>query len=204
MRDKKKIISIILFCFLLCVGIYISFTLDQKRPNEVDATEKSDILIPEIWKVDIKGAVINPGVYEVSDGDRVSDVIEKAGGLAKGANTTFINLGKRVFDEMIIWIYTDKEIDELKLSLVQYIEKECNCPSVKNSACLNNGEMDDKVNINTANLDQLMTLPGIGEVKAKAIIEYREKNIFKTIEDIKNVSGIGDSAYEKIKDYITV
>ena len=204
MRDKKKIISVILFSILLVVGIYISFALDKKEPSEVVATEKKDEGILEIWKVDIKGAVVNPGVYEVSIGDRVSDVIEKAGGLKEGGNTTFINLGKRVFDEMTIWIYTDKEISEFKLSTIQYIEKECNCPSVQNSACLNKGESDGRVNINTASLAELMTLTGIGEAKANAIIEYREKSMFKSIEEIKNVSGIGDSAYEKIKDYITI
>ena len=116
---------------------------------------------------------------------------------------------------MVIIIYTKKEIKEMKkgTTTVKYIEKECICPKLENNACIENSitnndvetKDNQKISINKANLSQLTTLSGIGESKAKAIIEYREKNNgFKSIEELKKVSGIGESTYEKIKDNITV
>jgi competence protein ComEA helix-hairpin-helix repeat region len=208
MKDKKKLIAIVLFIIILIITIIASFIIDTKDKGQkaiVHAkTEEKEILF-EIFKVDIKGAVKNPGVYEVKKGDRIIDLINIAGGLIKEANTNFINLSKELEDEMIVWVYTNKEIIDLKLgeTIIKYIEKECNCPSTKNTACINSND-EALVNINTADMEVLLTLSGIGESKAKAIIEYREKQLFINIEDIMNVSGIGESAFEKIKDYITV
>jgi competence protein ComEA len=208
MKDKKKLISIGIFSLTLLIIFVISLSLngDNRESNKIVlAKNDNDGMIRiEHLKVDIKGAVKNPGVYEVEMGNRVIDLIEKAGGLLKGANTDYINLSKVLSDEMIIWIYTDSEIEKLKLgnTIIEYIEKECNCPSVSNTACINNSS--SLININTADLNLLMTLSGIGESKAKAIIDYREKNSFKSIEDIMNVSGIGESAFVKIKDFITI
>ena len=113
---------------------------------------------------------------------------------------------------MVIKIYTNKEIeDSNKVEVVtKYVEKECNCPKIQNDGCLNSNSSDNQnpssnlVNINSCTLDELLTLPGIGESKAQAIFEYRKTNKFNTIEDIKNVTGIGQSLYDKIKDYIEV
>lgn len=146
-------------------------------------------------------------MYEVDSQKRVNDIITIAGGLNKDANTNYINLSAKVTDEMVIWIYTNKEIEKLKLDLssTDYMIKECNCPVVNNTTCLNNSSINEKININKATKEELMTLDGIGEAKAQDIINYRETNgAFKNIEDIKNVSGIGDSAYTKIKNNITI
>lgn len=126
--------------------------------------------------------------------------------MKKNANTEYINLAKNVEDEMIIWIYTNSEIKQYEEDNIKYayIEKECNCPDVTTSTCINNTQTTGKININTASLEELMTLTGIGESKALSIIEYREQTPFSTIEDIKNVSGIGESAFDKIKENITV
>ena len=120
---------------------------------------------------------------------------------------------------MVIIIYTKNEIKEMKkgTTTVKYIEKECICPKLENDACIvesvtnveTNIEKENdaisKISLNNATISELMTLSGIGESKAKAIIEYREKNNgFKSIEELKNVSGIGNSTYEKIKDKITI
>lgn len=209
MKNNRKFVLFILLVIILGLFYLVSFILNDGE-NVVAREEiiKTTALKEEEFvKVDIKGAVKKPGVYEVNNGMRVIDVIEKAGGLSKSANTEYINLAKTVTDEMTIWIYTDKEIEKFEESNIkyEYIEKDCNCPSVENSACIDSGTSDNtKININTATLEELMTLSGIGEAKAKDIIEYREKTPFSSIEELKNVSGIGDSSFEKIKNNITI
>lgn len=166
--------------------------------------------------VDVKGAVNAPGVYEIDEERRIIDAINIAGGLLQNADTTNINLSKKVEDEMYIIVYTKDEIYNYKLNNEKSNEKiicasvECDCPDISNDACINKEDMNDnedmgKISINTATKEELMNLSGIGETKANAIISYREENgDFKNLEDVKNVSGIGDSVYEKIKDEITL
>lgn len=178
------------------------------------------------YKVDIKGAVNKPGVYEVIEGSRVIDVINTSGGLKENANTFYINLSKKVTDEMVIIIYTNEEIENLKSKNKEEIDTNIYiCPDNINDACiaskdestLSQNEVDniDKsdstssekiiVNINSATKEQLMTLPGLGETKASAIITYREENgNFTKLEDLTNVTGIGTSTFEKLKKYITI
>jgi competence protein ComEA len=117
---------------------------------------------------------------------------------------------------MVIIIYTNKEVENIKKEdEIQYIvDNTCICPTITNDACITNNTSEqesttnnivDKVNINTASILDLEKLPGIGASKAQAIIDYRDTNgIFNSIEEIVNVSGIGESLYEKIKEYITV
>ncbi len=210
MKNNKKIILCIFLVIILGIFYIINIFFDKEeiRATSIEKVEVKEEVAQdsELVKVDIKGAVKNPGVYEVSVNNRVIDVIKIAGGLNKSANTEYINLAKNVTDEMIIWIYTDSEIREFMDSNVkyEYIEKECHCPDVDSSACINENNGKDKVNINTATKEELMTLSGIGEAKALSIIEYRENTPFKTIEDLKNISGIGDSIFTEIKDFITV
>ncbi len=181
--------------------------IEEKHEEVVLGT----IEIPK-YKVDIKGYVKKPGVYEVEEGTIVNDVISLAGGLKSGATTKNINLSKRVKDEMVIYIYTSNELKKYESA-----PQECKCDDVVITSCegssiitseiptTSSSEQNSIININTASLEELMKLSGVGEAKAKAIIEYREKNgKFNTIEDIKNVSGIGEAAYQKIKDNITV
>ena len=224
------VISIILLSF--CVCSYFIFINNEEGINEVSAVD--DVIISEednslesdgnkeeeIIKifVDIKGEVKKPGVYEVDNGSRVIDVINKAGGLKKEANTRYVNLSKKVSDGDVIVIYSNDEINEAMKSDIIYVETPCVCEEV-NDACLENNISDDsnennnindnvvsdKININTASVDELMKLKGIGEAKAKSIAEYRENNgLFSKIEDILNVSGISEKIYENIKDSITV
>lgn len=161
--------------------------------------------------MDIKGEILTPGIYSMSSSSRVIDVIEKAGGLTKNANTTVINLSKKITDEMVIIIYSNEEVKnfaktkEVEQQVQQYcVQKEET--ALKNDACITeNTTTSSKVSINKATLEQLQTLPGIGEAKAKDIIAYREQNgPFTTIEDLKKISGIGESVFAKIKDYITL
>ena len=138
------------------------------------------------------------------------DAINTAGGLTNKSDTSNINLSKKLKDEMVIIVYSKQEIINMK-------EKEkITCPPC-NNACIEEKdetskiniteekEETGKININTANIEELQKLSGIGEAKAQAIIDYRNKNgNFKDIEEIKNVQGIGEAAFEKIKDNITV
>lgn len=113
---------------------------------------------------------------------------------------------------MVIIVYTKEEVKNSNVvdTVIKIVEQECVCPNVKNDGCLNT-EIDNTIsngngliNINTATLEQLQEIDGIGESKAKKIIEYREeKGKFTSIEDIMNVDGIGEKLYETIKAYIT-
>lgn len=221
MIQKIKEKKIIKGCFiLLLVTLIICTTNYLNNSNTVLAkvTEKVEEKLKKI-RVDIKGYVINPGVYELNENSRVIDVINLAGGLKEGSNTNLINLSKKLKDEMVIIIYSNEEIEQYKQSKIKteyvynteyiYIEVD-SCPDDMNGACISdykatNNELNGKVNINTASIDELTKLPGIGTSKAEAIIDYRINNgDFKNINDISNVNGIGKSMFEKIKDNITV
>lgn len=176
---------------------------EEKNDDNDDSKSEEEEKSTSKVVVDIKGMVVNPGVYEVDSTARVNDVIILAGGLLEGADTSLINLAKIVSDEMTIIIYTNEEARE------KYKEELCICDFelVKNDACVSDSdeEEDNLVNINTCTIEELMEVKGIGKVKAEAIIKYREDNgNFSTIEDIMKVSGIGESLFEKIKEYIKV
>lgn len=214
----KKIILILLGISIILIGVIFILYKNYQSKNEevidifkdeevVENNEKSEEEKEESSNkkkvvVDIKGMIVSPGVYEVDSTSRVNDVINIAGGLLEGADTSMINLAKIVEDEMIIIIYSREEIlDKYKDEVCV-----CDCPEITNDACIDtNNEINKKVNINTASKEELMTIPGIGESKAEEIIKYRDEHgNFSSIEDINNVSGIGESLFEKIKDYIAV
>lgn len=219
MKYKKYILIILII--LGFIFILLNKKIDDEIILEESNLETKEEINEEVVniKVDIKGAVKNPGVYEVGENSRVSDVIALSGGLTDEADTSVINLSKNVIDEMVIIIYTKDEINEMKKgsTSIKYIEKECICPKLENDACIedkidnvpleeeSNNDLNDKISLNNASLDELMTLDGIGEKKAQAIIDYRNKNNgFKSIEEILEVDGIGSTAYEKIKDRLTL
>ena len=139
----------------------------------------------------------------------VIDVINEAGGLTDIADTSVINLSKKISDEMVIIIYSKEQV--ANFSKVKEIEKQvqdkCNQPdqnSLINNACITTENIITKISINTSTKEQLMTLQGIGEAKANDIIKYREENgPYETIEDLKKVPGIGDNLFAQIKEDIT-
>lgn len=227
MKVIKKIVyplTIIIFIFIFIGLIVVKKYLNNSKYDEIEMTtniikeEINEIDVDNqkqiIYNVDIKGAVKKPGVYRLDSNLTVNDVINIAGGLTNDADTSVINLAKKITDEMVIIIYTKEEVKKSNIvdTVIKVVEKECVCPNIENDGCLNN-EINDTitnkddvnlVNINTASIDELKTINGIGESKAKNIIEYRKKNgNFKSIEDIKNVEGIGDTLYETIKIFIT-
>ncbi len=215
---KYKVI-IILFIVLIILGISIvsniiekdDATVDEelieekvKENKDIESSTKEDNKIV----VDVKGMVVNPGVYQIDKNSRVLDAIKLAGGVSDEGNTQYLNLSKKITDEMVIIVYSNEEIKKFEQSneKIVYIEKECECPDNINDACIGEKSKDSNnnlISINIGTLEELMTLPGIGESKARSIIEYREKNgEFKTLEELINVSGIGESVYSKIKDNI--
>ena len=201
--------------FLFRKDIFKSKKKEIKKDSEIVIKKKEKTSSSEtLFKVDIKGQVNNPGIYSLKEGSRVIDVIEASGGLTENANTTVINLSKKIEDEMVIIIYSNEEVNNF--SKTKEIEKQVieNCTkkdenSLKNDACINTSNEETNtnniiININSATQEELMTLPGIGESKAKDIITYRTEKPFTSIEDIKNVPGIGESLFAKIKENITI
>lgn len=230
---KKNLFNILLVIIIIITTGIILFNLflfskiDNKNKiiTEENIEEETEEII-DSYRVEIKGLVKNPGVYEATEKEHVIDIINRAGGLEEGANTELLNLAKKITDEMVIIIYSNDFINNYKESKQKieyvYVEVE-NCPDKINQACINNyennssndkennnsnnvqKEQNDKVSLNKATKEQLMTLKGIGEAKAIDIINYRnDNNGFKTIDDILNVKGIGNSVFEKIKENITV
>lgn len=146
-----------------------------------------------IIAVHICGAVKQPGVYEVLEGSRISDVIKLSGGLAKEAAGDYINQAEKVTDGQRYYIPTVNELEDLPA-----------VEMIRSGQSDNNIEdKDQSVNINTADEDELMTLPGIGEAKAKSIIDYRNTNgKFKTTEELMNIPGIKEGLFNQIVSMI--
>ncbi|MCK8607322.1 ComEA family DNA-binding protein [Apilactobacillus ozensis] len=134
--------------------------------------------------VDIKGQVKKPGVYKLSATLRVDDAIRLAGGFTKDANRNNVNLAQKLTDQMVILV---EDEDDSRVS------------SNSNIA----GKSSDKININTADANQLTSISGIGDKKANKIIDYRNQNgLFSSLDDLKNVDGFGDKTVEKLKEYL--
>lgn len=211
---SSLVISICLFSIIL-IGAnkekVEAIDYDEELKVTATATEKS---MKSIY-VDVKGAVKKPGVYEVKENAIVNDCIKMAGGITSSGTLSNINLSKKVTDEMVIYVFKKSEITTTARNEVpcttEVIEVN-NCPIITTSNITSETKKEEpttsvinkKVNINTATKEELTSLSGIGDSKAKSIIEYRKINPFKSIEDLKNVNGIGDSLYESIKDSITV
>lgn len=217
-ENMIKVVVITLLLFLY-VGsfIYISTKIiktEKGSENETNVLAKEDLKeetntetsVKEII-VDVKGSVKKPGVYKIKENSRVTDAIDAAGGLSKNANTRFINLSKLLSDGDVVVIYSNEEIEDAKKEDKIVVETPCICEEVKNDACYKEEttNTNGKININTATINELMTLTGIGESKAKLIIEYRTQNgNFKDIKDIMKVKGISETLFSKFKENITI
>lgn len=170
---------------------------DKKEKIE---DEKENISNKEIT-VYVSGEVNKSGVVTLKEGDRLAVAVEKLGGTTKKADLNNINLAIRVKDEEH---YIIRKIGEAKQEDLKDVN---NTKDIENAEIKNENTAKDssKININTATLEELDKLPGVGEATANKIISHREENgQFKTIEDIKNVNGIGDKKFEKMKELICV
>ena len=174
---KKGLVLVFIIAIIIMAVMGIKLSDKEK---EIAFTNYSSIEQNEYIYVDIDGAVINPGVYELPEGSRVIDAINKAGGLEENAFTQNLNKARKLIDGEKIYIHIEGQADVESL------------------------QSNNLININTASADILMTLPGIGEVYAKRIIDYRSSKKFNSIEEIKNIQGIGDKTFDKLKDLITI
>ena len=213
-KKQKIIISIVIIILFTLVLIYVYQNLYvddseiiltnnindlNQTTNEIETIEEKND--EEKVVVHVIGEVNNPGVVTLPEGSRIIDAINMAGGKTEEADLSKINLAYIVEDGTQIYI---PRINE-NLNQVNLISDGAGIGVIINDSDVEENKVEAKVNINTANKEKLETLPGIGETTAQKIIDYRESNgKFKTIEDIKNVSGIGEAKYESLKDKITV
>lgn len=171
---------------------------EKSAETEQDSTESQEIF------VHVCGCVKKPGLYKLPTGIRAGEAVECAGGFTKKADTTAVNLARILSDGIQLYVPSKEEKDLKQSDGREVYDSSMPGDSISEKV---SGSMGDerKVNLNTASLEELTTLPGIGTMRAEAILAYREEQgSFSSIEDIKNVSGIGDGIFEKIKDSITV
>ncbi|MEK6264012.1 MAG: helix-hairpin-helix domain-containing protein [Clostridium sp.] len=217
MKNKEKIIGSIVILCISIVFIIAGYKMSSSKENvndsnygdifvEVDkpsekkeavevTSYESNILEDINIKVDIKGAVKVPGVYEVKKGSRVTDLINLAGGTTIDAELAATNLSAKLNDEDCIVIY--KKGEEVKIQNFK--------SSTESDTSSSSPKKNDIININTAEKEQLNTLTGIGDVKSDAIIKYREENGgFKSVDELINVGGIGEKTLSKFIDKVDI
>lgn len=224
-RQKKKAAAATLAGVMILTGCARStdvYTAGLRQEAQTEAEQESETLrMTEQWSeseesteassviyVYVCGAVVNPGVYGFRDGTRVFEAIAQAGGFAQDADTQWLNQAEMVLDGQKLYIYTAEETAQMES------ERAAGCGSRTGSGEERSSASDSQadtmttgglINLNTAGREELMTLPGIGEAKADAILAYRaEHGSFSSIEEIRNISGIKSGVFSKIKDKITV
>lgn len=215
---KQKIGISIILSIIIIAFLYYIYTKDDDNlisneevisENTIEEETEEDVETNENIIVHISGAVNKEGIVELKENSRVSDAIDKAEGLKENADTKEINLAFKLEDGMKIYIPT---VGEKQKETTENLNNNENSQYITSSAGVvdTGNEVEGKtetgkININTATQTELETLPGIGSSTSSKIISYRKENgKFKTIEDIKEVSGIGDAKYENIKDLICV
>jgi competence protein ComEA len=185
MEKVKSYWKIVVGILIVCIVIAFSFiNHEDEATMPIIPSAKNEVEIEYIY-VDVKGEVRYPGVYKVVKETRLFQVIQQAGGLTSYADDLAINLSMKLYDQTVVYI---PHVDE-------------NFASVHEEG----GIHLTVVNINQASLEELMSLPGIGEVTAQEIIDYRnQEGGFSTIEDLMNVPGIGEATFERLKERISI
>lgn len=209
MRNKRFIFLIMVSVIILSVAYFLIWTKeDNERKNtngdvfvidnpkadgkdismeNVISNGEEDTFVAETKAniyVYVCGNVVSPGVYLLAEGDRMFMAIDKAGGITDDGCVDYLELALELCDGQRIYVPDYEEA----ITISQ----------------MNNDSDNGLVNLNRASIEELMTLPGIGEAKAKAIVSYREQQPFASIEDIMNIPGIKEAAFSKIQDYICV
>lgn len=202
------VIGILVFLFLPGIGCqkeqqstgnYQQDLVRNSSKRSQTGGERSFVASNEDIYIDIKGAVHHPGAYQMGTQQRVGDAIQKAGGYTTEADPNQINLAQKIADQMVIYIPRKGE----KFPIV-------NSTSIQNSGITPNptaaeSTSNGKVNLNTATLEQLKELTGVGEKKAQKILEYRQQHgQFKSVEELKNVNGFGEKSLATLAEQICV
>lgn len=182
------VIGVVIFIFITNGTDFADADDDEAIVTPLSTEENNDLKEDKdnssVIIIDVKGEVANPGIYEVESNARVNDVIQLAGGFTKEANETHVNLAQIVQDEMVIMV-----------------------PGMNDDVVSVDSGMtgENKVRINYATQEEIETLSGIGPSKAQTIIEYREEHgLFKNVDDLLEISGIGEKTLENIRDDIEV
>ena len=206
LMEYKKILSIIggvlaVIVIILVGRVMMASSTKEKVmvTNAVNTTriEETTTMMPQNCYVDIKGEVLHPGVYEFSCESRVQEVIKKAGGFTEEADETKINLAQKITDQMQMIVPNVNSKQEGGVT-------EGNSEKGNLSNTTPSNSKQGTVNINTATLEELQTIKGIGKKKAEAILQYRkEHGSFRTKEDLLQVKGIGKKALEAIESQVT-
>lgn len=206
LMEYKKVLSIIggvlavIVIILVGRGMMASPTKEKVMvTNAVNTTrvEETTTMMPQNCYVDIKGEVLRPGVYEFSCESRIQEVVKKAGGFTEEADETKINLAQKITDQMQIIVPNLHSKQEGGVT-------EGNSGKGNSSNTTPSNSKQGTVNINTATLEELQTIKGIGKKKAEAILQYRkEHGAFRTKEDLLQVKGIGKKALEAIESQVT-
>lgn len=214
MENKKEfLIKLGIICIILIISIFFIIVYSQKDDksdiyenfleignieNTVEIGKEQNNVKNQVntekIKVYITGEVNNPGVKELEYGARIEDIIILAEGLTEFANISKVNLAYKLEDGQKVYIPNVNE------KIEEYITEENGEGILENST-----KTLDKININTAGIELFCKLPGVGESLASRIIDYREENgNFKSVEDLKNVAGIGEKKFETLKEYIVI
>lgn len=195
--EKNRLFLITILVFVIGIGILVYFWSNKNQNSKVSES---------IIRAEINGAIKKPGVYNLEKGKIVEDLIKIAGGINDTADSgkiaTDINRAEILSDGQKVFIPTKSNISS---SNQQIAGNSISSNNQLSSSQSSGSNTTGKININTANLSQLDSLPGIGPTYAQRIIDYRnQNNKFKTIEEIKNIKGIGDKTFEKFKDLISI
>ncbi|MBP5262563.1 MAG: helix-hairpin-helix domain-containing protein [Clostridiales bacterium] len=199
--DKQKLVYTLIFILLLSAGMVYKFLIKNNRSGIVLETEEilsSISSMTEISaasrqiKIYICGEVVNPGIYEVEQGTILNDVVLLAGGFTEDAALDHLDLVYVFNDNMSVYIPSEETLSEGDSVIL------------RNVSASGGTEEQTLVNINTATKEELITLPGVGESTARAIIDYRQDHLFERPEDLMNVSGIGEAKYARLRDHIRV
>ena len=206
--SKQEILTV-LICVILVMSASVCFFLNVQGVFETstmqdDFETNEEILVkneisdePSKIKVYIAGEVNSPGVIELFEGERIEDAIEKAEGLTNSANLDNVNLAYKLEDGQKIYIPNTKDEEDHEI-----ISTNNGDDVIKEN--LSNSKAS-KVNINLAGVDKLCEIPGVGKALAQRIISYREQNgKFNNIEELKNVSGIGEKKFEGMKEFVVI
>jgi competence protein ComEA len=216
LKEKKNVFALVGgLVVLLGLGVYFFFPSSNKQEDSLarlkeqslqvttktgkESQKKTQTTAKSTITVDIKGAVKHEGVYTLPIDSRINDVIEKAGGFSEKADRKSVNLAQKLQDEAVIYVAAIGE----NISVIR--DSQEGKTSQADKANTKETSVKGKVNFNTVTMAYLMIISGIGEKKAQDIIDYREDNGgFKSVDDLKNISGIGDKTFEKLKEIVSV